>query len=248
MPKQLVDEGVPADGIAEGPGGAAEIQLASGVRATQPLNEFAAKDPAEHLHRQEEARIFRANPASAIRREATGRNDAVHVRMLDQGLPPGVEDAQETDLSTEVSGIGGDFEQRRRAGAKEQVIQARGVALAQRIERVRQREDDMDVRHVEQLALARGQPALSRLSLTLGTVPVATGVVRDGPMSAGATLIEMTAERGGPTPPERAQDGALLHAQPRMPLEEVVALRVEDIGHLHGGPAHGRSGLRNSRE
>jgi hypothetical protein len=24
-----------------------------------------------------------------------------------------------------------------------------------------------------------------------------------------------------------------------MPLEEVIALRVEDIGHLHGGPAHG---------
>jgi hypothetical protein len=58
-------------------------------------------------------------------------------------------------------------------------------------------------------------------------------------MSAGATPIEMAAERGGPTPPECAQDGALLDAQPRMPLEEVIALRVEDIGHLHGGPAHG---------
>ena len=67
-------------------------------------------------------------------------------------------------------------------------------------------------------------------------------------MSAGATLIEMAAERRGPTPSKRAQHGALLHAQPRMPLEEVVTLRVEDIGHLHGGPAHGRSGLRKSRD
>ena len=58
-------------------------------------------------------------------------------------------------------------------------------------------------------------------------------------MSAGVTPIEMAAERGGSTPLERAQHGTLLHAEPRMPLEEVLTLRVEDIGHLHGGPAHG---------
>ena len=57
-------------------------------------------------------------------------------------------------------------------------------------------------------------------------------------MSAGPALIEMAAERRGPTPLESAEHGALLHAEPRMPLEEVIALRVEDIGHLHGGPAH----------
>ena len=57
-------------------------------------------------------------------------------------------------------------------------------------------------------------------------------------MAAGATLIEMPAEGGGPTPHQRAQDGALLHAQPRMPLDKVLTLRAEDIGHLHGGPAH----------
>ena len=31
-----------------------------------------------------------------------------------------------------------------------------------------------------------------------------------------------------------------------MPVDEVVALRVEDVGHLHGGPAH--SGLRIFRD
>jgi hypothetical protein len=67
-------------------------------------------------------------------------------------------------------------------------------------------------------------------------------------MPAGAALIEMPAERGGPTPAERAQDGALLDAQPRMLLDEVITVRVEDIGHLHGGPAHGCGGLRKIRE
>ena len=48
----------------------------------------------------------------------------------------------------------------------------------------------------------------------------------------------MAAERGGATPGDRAEHGSLLHAQPRMLLEEGVTLRVEDIGHLHDGPAH----------
>ena len=67
-------------------------------------------------------------------------------------------------------------------------------------------------------------------------------------MPAGVTPIEMAAERGGPTARDRAEDRALLHAQPRMLLDEGVTLRVEDIGHLHGGPAHDGGGLRRSRD
>ena len=57
-------------------------------------------------------------------------------------------------------------------------------------------------------------------------------------MAAGVTPIEMAPERGGATARDRPEDRSLLHAQPRMLLEEGVTLRVEDIGHLHGGPAH----------
>ena len=113
---------------------------------------------------------------------------------------------------------------------------------------MRERKDDVDVRHVEQLALARGQPALARLRLALWTVSVAARIVRDGPMSAGATVIDVTAERGGPTACQRAQHGALLHAEPRMSVEESIALRVEDIGHLHGGVAHDWGGFRRRRD
>ena len=58
-------------------------------------------------------------------------------------------------------------------------------------------------------------------------------------MSAGAAVIDMAAERGGPTARDRAQHRSLLHAEPRMLVDEGVTLRVEDIGHLHGRPAHG---------
>ena len=67
-------------------------------------------------------------------------------------------------------------------------------------------------------------------------------------MSAGAAMIDMTAKRGGPAARDRAQHGALLHAEPRMSFDESIALRVEDIGHLHGRAAHDCGGFRKRRD
>ena len=72
-----------------------------------------------------------------IGRETAGRHDAMHVRMADEGLPPRMEDAQEADRGTQVSRVGGDLEERGGARAKQELIQPRGVAAAQRVERVR---------------------------------------------------------------------------------------------------------------
>jgi hypothetical protein len=67
-------------------------------------------------------------------------------------------------------------------------------------------------------------------------------------MAARATPIEVPAERSGATARDRAEHGVLLRAEPRMLLEKGVTLRVEDIGHLHGGPAHDSVGLRFNRD
>ena len=184
------------------------------------------------------------DPALVIGREPAGRHDAVDVRMADQGLPPRVEDAEDADLRAEMARVGGDLTERRRARLEEPGVQTRGVAIGQRQQRMRQREDDVHIRHVEQLALARVEPPLPRLRLALRAVPIPTRVIGDGLMSAGVTPIEMPAERGGATARDRAEDRSLLHAQPRMLLEEGVTLRVEDIGHLHGRPAHDCGGFR----
>src|SRR5687767_3986114 len=113
---------------------------------------------------------------------------------------------------------------------------------------MRQRENDVHIRHMEHVLLARGEPAGARLCLTLRTVPIATRVIRDGPVSAGAAVIDMAAERSGPTARHRAQHGSLLHAEPWMPVDEGVTLRMEDVGHLHRRPAHTWLGFRFSRD
>ena len=188
------------------------------------------------------------NPALMIRRQATGRHDAVDVGMADQRLPPGVKNAEHPDLGAQMSGIGRDLAERHRARLEQPGVQAGTIPIAERQERMRQREDDVDIRHIEQVALACVEPALPSLRLTLRTVAIATRVIGDGLMAAGATGVDVPAERRGATARDRAEDRSLLHAQPRMLLDEGVALRVEDIGHLHRRPAHAGLGFRFSRD
>jgi hypothetical protein len=70
---------------------------------------------------------------------------------------------------------------------------------------MREREDDVHVGHVEQLALAGLKPSLSGLRLALGAVAIAARVIGDGLMSAGVTPIEMPAEGGGATARDRPE-------------------------------------------
>ena len=141
--------------------------------------------------------------------QSAGRHDAVHVRMADQGLPPRVEDAEDADLCAEMSRIGGDLAERGGARLKEPRVQARTIPIGQRQQPMREREDDVHIRHVEELPFARVQPALARLRLTLRAVPIATRVIGDGLMPAGVTPVEMSAERGGPTARDRAEHGSV---------------------------------------
>ena len=67
-------------------------------------------------------------------------------------------------------------------------------------------------------------------------------------MPARITPIDVPAERGRATARDRAEDGSLLHTEPRMLRDEGVTLRVEDVGHLHRRPAHTWLGFRFSRD
>jgi len=61
------------------------------------------------------------NPLAVIRRESPAGHDAVNVGMRLQRLPPGMEDAQKSDLRAEVFRIGGDFQQGCRAGVEQEL-------------------------------------------------------------------------------------------------------------------------------
>jgi hypothetical protein len=67
-----------------------------------------------------------------VERETAGRDDAMHVRMADEGLPPGVEDAEDADLGAEMARVGRDLTEGRRGRLEEPRVQARTIAIRQR--------------------------------------------------------------------------------------------------------------------
>ena len=70
---------------------------------------------------------------------------------------------------------------------------------------MREREDDVHIRDVEELLLTRLEPALAGLRLTFRTVSIPTRVIGDGLMPAGVTPIEMASEGGRSTARDRTE-------------------------------------------
>src|SRR5262245_16727881 len=96
-----------------------EVKFLARVGPAQGRHKFSAKHPTENLHREKEAGVLRSNPALMIGRQSTGRHDTMHMRMADEGLAPGVEDAQYADLRAQMSRVGGHLTERSGARLKE---------------------------------------------------------------------------------------------------------------------------------
>ena len=133
----------------------------------RPLESVATGEVLDEL--RDKTRLL--NPALVIGRESASRHDAMHVRMADQRLAPGVEDAEHADLRAEMARVRRDLPERGRAQLQEPRVQTGTVPIRQGQERMRQREDDVHIRHVEEIPLACGEPALAHLRLALRAVP-----------------------------------------------------------------------------
>ena len=125
--------------------------------------------------------------------EAAGGEHAVDMRMMLQSLVPSMEHAEEADLRTEVTWIASDLQQSCSAGVKQQVIDQPFILQREGSEFPWQSEDDVHIASGQQLSFPRLEPVQACIALTLGTVPIATRVVRDGGISAVRAVIAMPA-------------------------------------------------------
>jgi hypothetical protein len=73
------------------------------------------------------------------------------MRVEPELLIPGVENAEETDLGAEMSGMASDFEKSFRTGAKQQIVEDLLVLQGQRRQPAGQGENHMDVARGEKL-------------------------------------------------------------------------------------------------
>jgi hypothetical protein len=78
----------------------------------------------------------------------------MHVWMSAQVLPPGVEHEQKANRSSEVSGVFRQGEKTLGRGAKQDPIHLSPVLQSQGADLIREREDHVEIRHLEQLLLS----------------------------------------------------------------------------------------------
>jgi hypothetical protein len=67
--------------------------------------------------------------------------------MMLQVLSPGMQNAEQSDVGTQMLRVASDLEERRGTGAKEQVVEQPLVLQHECRELMRQREDDVEVGH-----------------------------------------------------------------------------------------------------
>ena len=92
-----------------------------------------------------EKRAAGADPALAVRREHTSGDQAMDMDVLGQILAPGVEDRRDPEGPAEVARVTAEGQEGIGRGAEEQRVDHSGVALRERIERVRQGKHDVEV-------------------------------------------------------------------------------------------------------
>ena len=106
---------------------AREAQLARRKRRLQPCQEQRPEPPGEDPHGQEEPRPA-GDPSRLVGRQSAARDDAVQVRMVVQGLPPGVQHRHRADLGAEMARIGGDVAQCLGRGAEQDGVDRRACS------------------------------------------------------------------------------------------------------------------------
>ena len=113
-----------------------------------------------------------------------------------------------------VIGIGGHLEHGLGGRPQQQVVDDPGIRQCDRVEDIRQREDEVEVRHGEQLRGPRLQPPCRGRGLAGGAVAVAAGVVGDLLMPALGAPQDMTAQSRGAAGGQVLEGAALLGRQP----------------------------------
>ncbi len=121
LTEQRSKEGVERFRFCEHFHAAGEPEFSRMEGAFESVGELATKDIGQHFHGQEKP-VARVDPALVIGPKATGRDHAMDMRMDLEILPPGMQNAEESDLRAQMFGIGRDLQQSRSAGVEQKIV------------------------------------------------------------------------------------------------------------------------------
>jgi hypothetical protein len=213
---------------------AREVALA--VKATKLGEHLGTKHLAHRLDGKEE-RAVRSIPACTVEAEAPAGDNGVDMRMELELARPGMQHEGGAD--------GGGQTRAREAGkgprcrTKESAEYNAASEAREGPKLCRESEDDVKMRHIEHASSLHLDPLLLGQGLALGTVPIATRVVRGVLVAAREALIEVPTEHGSTAPLDVGQDAALARAKPddRFELRPVGTNDVRKVEASVGCPS-----------
>jgi hypothetical protein len=133
----------------------------------------AQEDGAEHRREGErgEEEVLRCpDEGAAVALERAAGDQAMHVRMQLQGLPPGVQHRDDAEIP--IPALAGEGLQCFGGGAHERRVDRARVVLHQAVEGVGQGEDEMEVLDRQQLQLSRIDPGGALVSAVSSVRPI----------------------------------------------------------------------------
>ena len=95
-----------------------------------------------------------------------------------------MEHGGDTDTSAEMFGVGRDCENGLARGLEQQIVDHRFILIGEVSDWCREREDDVEVGHRQELGLALGKPLLCRCGLAFVAMPIAARVIGDPRIAA----------------------------------------------------------------
>lgn len=175
---ESVFEGVPRHRVFERGRSPFHIDVTQFVGTIQCIEKFSTKESAEDFDRQQVTRVS-IYPFRSIRGQSAAGDNAVKVRMKEQILSPGVQHRSDADSRAETFFVFREFKQCCGSGIEQDFENRFFVSECEWIQIVGDRKYDMEMRCGKYAFQSFGKPFGPLRSLTFGTVPVATGVVRD---------------------------------------------------------------------
>jgi len=161
--------------------------------------------------------------------------------MMLEALSPGVKDQEAANRRAQAFRVGRDLQQRRRRGPKQEVVDDAFIGQRETRERLRHRENEMHVADGQELLLPRGHPGVAGGREALGTMAIATAVIREGQLRTLVAAITVPAECRRSTLGDGPEDAPMGPGHPgAVRLQKTIAVLAHDVGHLERWPRHRR--------
>jgi hypothetical protein len=185
-----------------------ELQLACIKGLFEIFQKKATEQTSQHANVQEEIRPAR-DPTRSIGRKTAAWNDAMQMRVMEEILPPGMQDGEKANLRTQVLGVSGNGAQRLAHRSEQNIVDELLILVGDRSDWLWDRKDDVEVADVEKLGSTVFQPFSASQRLALWAVAVSATIVTNALVVTVVTLLDVTTKRCRSTLLDRRHDATL---------------------------------------